>query len=429
MTAQATAMPTGLRDYAIVTAAYWGFTLTDGALRMLVLLHFHKLGYTPFQLAFLFVLYEFFGIVTNLFGGYLGARFGLRWTLYAGLTLQVGALVMLSLLDPGWAVMASVAYVVAAQGLAGIAKDLTKMSSKSAIKLVVADGSGQGGNNGTLFRWVAVLTGSKNALKGLGFFVGGLLLSTVGFQGGLWIMAGALAIVLAGAVLLLRGDLGRSKAKPKFTQLLSKTGAINWLSAARFFLFGARDVWFVVGVPVFLYSQLGWTFVQVGTFLAAWVIGYGFVQAAAPALVRRSPDGRSAETRAARLWALILALVPAAMVAALQMGAPAGPAIIGGLLLFGVVFAVNSSVHSYLILAYSDGDKVALNVGFYYMANAGGRLVGSLLSGLVYQYAGIIGCLLTASAMVAVSFLITLVLPTRGFEGVVAPAGGTLPEE
>lgn len=408
----------GLRDYAIVTASYWGFTLTDGALRMLVLLHFNQLGYTPFQLAFLFVLYEFFGIVTNLFGGYLGARFGLRWTLYAGLTLQVAALLMLSMLDPGWALALSVAYVVAAQGLAGIAKDLTKMSSKSAIKLVVPDGG-----NSTLFRWVAILTGSKNALKGLGFFVGGLLLSTAGFQGGLWIMAAALACVLLGALLLLRGDLGRSKAKPKFSTLLSKTAEINWLSAARFFLFGARDVWFVVGVPVFLYSQLGWTFIQVGTFLASWVIGYGFVQAAAPAVVSRSPDGRSAETRAARAWALVLSAVPLGIVAALQAGADPGLSIIVGLLLFGVAFAVNSSVHSYLILAYSDGDKVALNVGFYYMANAGGRLVGSLLSGLVYQFAGIVGCLLTASAMVAASFIITLVLPTKGFEGVVAPRG------
>lgn len=408
----------GLRDYAIVTSAYWGFTLTDGALRMLVLLHFHQLGYTPFQLAFLFVLYEFFGIVTNLFGGYLGARFGLRWTLYGGLTLQILALTMLSLLRPEWALGLSVAYVVAAQGLAGIAKDLTKMSSKSAIKLVVP-----GGSNSTLFRWVAILTGSKNALKGLGFFVGGLLLSTVGFQAGLWIMAGGLALVLLGALLLLRGDLGRSKAKPKFSQLLSKTGEINWLSAARFFLFGARDVWFVVAVPVFLYSQLGWTFVQVGTFLASWVIGYGIVQAAAPAVIKRSPDGRSAETRGARFWAAVLALVPVAIVAALEGGADPGLAIIAGLLLFGAVFAVNSSVHSYLILAYSDGDKVALNVGFYYMANAGGRLVGSLLSGLVYQVAGLYGCLLTASSMVAASFLITLVLPTRGFEGMVAPVG------
>lgn len=396
----------GLRGYAVVTASYWGFTVTDGALRMLVLLHFNSLGYTPFQLAFLFVLYEFFGVVTNLVGGYLGARFGLKVTLHAGLALQIAALMMLSFLQPGWVAAASVAYVVAAQGLAGIAKDLTKMSSKSAIKLVVPEG-----RHSTLFRWVAVLTGSKNALKGIGFFVGGLLLSTLGFRSGLWAMSGALAVTLAGAVLLLKGDLGRSKAKPKFRGFLSGSPQINRLSAARFLLFGARDVWFVVGVPVFLYSGLGWSFVEVGTFLASWVIGYGLVQAAAPAIVRRSADGVSSETRAARAWALVLALIPAAIVGALHLGTAPGPTVIIGLLSFGAVFAVNSSVHSYLILAHSDGDTVALSVGFYYMANAAGRLVGSLLSGLVYQVAGLYGCLLTAAAMVAASWIVTLMLP------------------
>ena len=77
-----------IRNYALVTASYWGFTLTDGALRMLVLLHFHQLGYTPVNLAFLFLLYEFFGILTNLFGGWIGSRFGLRLTLFAGLAIK-----------------------------------------------------------------------------------------------------------------------------------------------------------------------------------------------------------------------------------------------------------------------------------------------------------------------------------------------------
>ncbi|WP_158046279.1 organoarsenical effux MFS transporter ArsJ [Skermanella pratensis] len=396
-----------LRDYAIVTAAYWGFTLTDGALRMLVLLHFHTLGFTPFQLAFLFVLYEFFGIVTNLIGGWIGSRLGLRITLYAGLGLQVAALVMLSLLDPEWQFALSVAYVVAAQGLAGIAKDLTKMSSKSAIKLVVPAGA-----EGTLFRWVALLTGSKNALKGVGFFLGGLLLSTIGFVQGLWLMAAALSLVLVAAMVLLRGDFGKSKAKAGFRSLFAKSPEINILSAARFFLFGARDVWFVVGVPIFLYAQLGWSFAQVGGFLAAWVIGYGFVQAAAPAIVRRSTDGTSSEVRAARLWAAVLAVIPLALVGALRAGVDPAAAVMVGLGLFGVAFAVNSSLHSYLILAFTDADKVALNVGFYYMANAGGRLVGSLLSGLTYQWFGLAGCLLTAAGLVAASAALVLLLPT-----------------
>jgi MFS family permease len=405
----------GVRHYAVVTACYWGFTLTDGALRMLVLLHFYGLGYSPFQLAFLFVLYEFFGIVTNLIGGWIGARLGLRVTLYAGLALQIFALVMLSLLDAGWTIALSVAYVVAAQGLSGIAKDLTKMSSKSAIKLVVPDEA-----HGALFRWVALLTGSKNALKGAGFFLGGLLLSTLGFVHGLWAMAAALAVVLLLALTSLPGELGRSKAKPKFTHIFSNIPAINLLAAARFFLFGARDVWFVVGVPVFLYGTLGWSFTEVGTFMAAWVIGYGVVQAAAPGIVRRSVNGLSAEVHAARLWAFVLALLPLALAALMHGGTSGwiegvdpGIAIIVGLGLFGVVFAINSAVHSYLILAYSDADKVAISVGFYYMANAGGRLLGTLLSGFIYQHFGLVGCLLVAGALVGTTAGISLTLPTE----------------
>lgn len=394
-----------IRNYAIVTASYWGFTLTDGALRMLVLLHFHTLGYTPLELAFLFVLYEFFGVVTNLLGGWIGSRIGLKITLYAGIALQIFALYMLSLLDPAWERVLSVAYVVAAQGLSGIAKDLTKMSSKSAIKLVVPEDS-----HSALFKWVAVLTGSKNALKGAGFFLGGVLLASLGFEAALWVMAAGLAVILIAAIVFLPGDLGKAKAKVKFTQILSKSRAINLLSAARFFLFGARDVWFVVGVPIFLYEVLGWSFTQVGGFLAAWVIGYGVVQAAAPGVVKRSADGRSSETRAAQLYAFLLAAVPVGIALAIEAGIDPTVTIVVGLAAFGIVFAINSSVHSYLILAFTDADKVALNVGFYYMANAGGRLVGSLLSGLSYQFWGITGCLLTAAALMLMAGVMTIFL-------------------
>ena len=394
-----------LRNYAVVTAAYWGFTLTDGALRMLVLLHFHTLGYSPLELAFLFLLYEFFGVVTNLLAGWIGSQFGLKLTLYCGLGLQVAALCMLSLLDPTWEKFAAVAFVVAAQGLSGIAKDLTKMSSKSAIKLVVPDDA-----HSTLFKWVALLTGSKNALKGIGFFLGGALLAGLGFVHALWAMAAGLVIILVAAVTLLPGDMGKVKTKVKFTKILSKSRAINLLSAARFFLFGARDVWFVVGVPIFLYEVIGWSFMEVGSFMAAWVIGYGGVQALAPKFVRRSVDGQSSETRAAQWWAFVLAALPVAIAALVEAGAAPAVSVVGGLALFGIVFAVNSSVHSYLILSFSDSDKVALNVGFYYMANAGGRLVGCLFSGLSYQMWGLSGCLLTASAMVLAAGAITIVL-------------------
>jgi len=420
-----------IRAYGIVTAAYWGQTITDGALHMLVLLHFYTLGFTPFQIALLFVLYELMGVVTNLWGGWIAARFGLNTTLYAGLGLQIVALALLSLLDPAWPVLWSVAYATALQGLAGIAKDLTKMSSKSAIKLIVADGA-----KGTLFKWVAILTGSKNAMKGAGFFLGGVLLATIGFRAGLLLLAAALVLILVGTLVSLPRGMGRAKAKPPMTALFAKSAAINRLSFARFFLFGARDIWFVVAVPIFLYEVAGWNFVQVSTFLAFWVIGYGVVQAIAPRLIRRTTAGLEAEVRAARFWILGLAFLPAALVVALAQIVPwpllvdhtattsapipaAGLAIAIGLGLFGAVFAVNSSLHSFLILAYAEAEAVAMDVGFYYMANAAGRLTGCLLSGLVYQWAGVVGALLAATAFLVVGWLASLALP-RGAASVAA---------
>jgi hypothetical protein len=394
-----------IRSYALVTGAYWGFTITDGALRMLVVLHFYKLGYDSISIAFLFLFYEFFGIVTNLFGGWIAARSGVKVTLYGGLVLQIFALLMLALLDPHWSAVVSVAYVMAAQALSGIAKDLTKMSAKSAIKVIVPDGA-----DGALFKWVARLTGSKNALKGVGFFVGGALLAAFGFVGALVGMAAALVVVLVATVASLSGDLGRSKKKVKFTSLLSKSSEINWLSLARLFLFASRDVWFVVGLPVFL-SQLGWSFYAVGAFLALWVIGYGFIQAGVPEILRALGRRDSIDGTAARQWAFVLLLVPLGLIASLRLGMDPGLALIVGLAVFAVVFAINSAVHSYLILAYTDEDSVALNVGFYYMANAGGRLLGTLLSGLVFQFAGFQGCLWGSAALVLTAALVSLGLP------------------
>ena len=401
------------RNYALVTAAYWSFTLTDGALRMLVLLHFHQLGYTPVELAFLFLFYEFFGVITNLLGGFVAARVGLKVTLTGGLLLQVGALVMLSAVSPSWAKVASVAYVMAAQALSGIAKDLTKMSAKSSIKLLLPKDA-----TGTLFKWVALLTGSKNALKGVGFFLGGFIGAALGFRGGLYAMSGALLVVFGVAQVSLPRDIGRTRAKAKFSGLLSKSRAVNVLSAARFFLFGARDIWFVVGVPVYLYEALHWSFTQVGAALALWVIGYGAVQSIAPVLIRRWTGGNAPDARSAKVLAFILTGVTTLIAIGLHAGLPPGAIIVGGLAVFGVVFAVNSSVHSYLILAYSDGDKVALDVGFYYMANAAGRLVGTLLSGLLFQSAGVPGCLWGALAFVGAATLVSLLLrsPFRSHE-------------
>jgi hypothetical protein len=406
-----------LRNYCLVTAAYWAFTLTDGALRMLVLLHFHDLGYSPLQIAFLFLFYEFFGIVTNLLGGWIGSRLGLNFTLWGGLGLQVLALGMLALLPPEWPEAASVAYVMTAQALSGIAKDLTKMSSKSAIKLLVPEDS-----SGTLFKWVALLTGSKNALKGGGFFLGGLLLSLLGFVPALLTMAGMLLVILVATMLSLSWGIGKTKAKVKFKQLFSKSPEINVLSAARFFLFGARDLWFVVGLPIFLQVRLGWGFTEVGAFLALWVIGYGIVQSIAPGLLRWRWQGQAPQGSALLEWAIILAAVMAAIALGLQAGLSPTVVIVGGLTVFAVAFAINSAVHSYLILAYTEGDKVALNVGFYYMANAGGRLTGTVLSGLLFQVYGLVGCLWASVAFVLLAGLLARWLP-RSPEPKLVPIG------
>ena len=405
------------RNYAIVTAAYWGFTLTDGALRMLVLLHFYRLGYSPFTLAFLFLLYEAAGVLANLVGGWLATHYGIARMLAVGLVTQIVGFVLLSLLDPGWTAAMAVAWVVVAQGICGVAKDLTKTASKSAIKITQsqvqteAKEQARGGSQGQLFKWVAWFTGSKNAMKGIGFFLGGVLLETLGFRGALWTMAGLLALVLAGVLLSLPPMMGRKKASRSVRELFAKSPGINVLAAARVVLFGARDVWFVVGVPVFLYSA-GWTFTMVGTFLAVWTIGYGLVQALAPQIVRRSADGLSHEVPAARLWSALLALIPAALAVAVWLQVPSLEwVVVGGLGLFGFAFAVNSSVHSYLVLAYAGSEKAAEDVGFYYAANALGRFIGTLLSGLLYQWGGLLYALIGSAVMLLVCWLATLALP------------------
>lgn len=395
-----------LRQYLVVTGNYWAFTLTDGALRMLVVLHFHALGYSPLNIALLFLFYEIFGVITNLIGGWLGARLGLNRTMNIGLFLQLVALAML--LVP--ASMLTVVWVMAAQALSGIAKDLNKMSAKSSIKLLLPEGA-----EGALYKWVAILTGSKNAMKGAGFFLGGVLLMTLDFSGAVLAMLLGLLLVWLLSLVLLKRDLGKAKNKPKFRDIVSKSRAINILSAARMLLFGARDVWFVVALPVFLAQTLGWDHWQTGGFLALWVIGYGAVQTQAPRLTGKRagtvPDGRSAV-----LWAAPLMLLPALIAAGLYLGLDPAFTVIIGLLAFGAVFAVNSSLHSYLIVSYAGRDGVSLDVGFYYMANAMGRLLGTLLSGWLFQLAGqgssgLQACLWVSAMLLLLTLLISLALP------------------
>ena len=405
-----------LQQYGIVTVNYWAFTLTDGALRMLVVFHFHKLGYTTLEIAFLFLFYEFFGVVTNLYGGWIGARYGLRLTLWVGTLLQILSLVMLIPVAASWPKLLSVVYVMVAQAISGIAKDLNKMSAKSAIKTVVPEtpDDAQRGEK-QLFQWVAILTGSKNALKGVGFFLGGVLLTLFGFNAAVGWMAAGLAMAFL-ITLVLPGEIGKMKAKPAFSSLFSKSEGINVLSLARFFLFGARDVWFVVALPVFLEASLGWNFEQVGAFMGTWVIGYGIVQGTAPGLRRLWGQTTTPGVSAVQFWSALLTAIPALIGVALWREANVGVAITAGLATFGVVFAMNSSIHSYMVLAYTDAESVSLNVGFYYMANAAGRLVGTLLSGAVFMLGrtaagGMQACLWCSSLLVLLAWISSLRLP------------------
>ena len=394
-------MQTAIKQYLVVTGNYWAFTLTDGALRMLVLLHFYKLGYSPLEIASLFVFYELFGVLTNLFGGWLGARMGLNKTMNIGLFLQIAALAML-VVPAEWLI---VPWVMAAQALSGIAKDLNKMSAKSSIKLLVPEE-----NQSKLYQWVAVLTGSKNALKGFGFFIGGFLLTQVGFQGAVAVMAGVLALVWLLSLVVLKKDLGKSSYKPKFKDMVSKSGPVNVLSAARLFLFGARDLWFVIALPLFLAQQLAWSQQAIGTFLALWIIGYGLVQSLAPFITGKKA-GKVPGRWAAVGWAFVLCLIPALLAKLLPLPFPTETLLVSVLLLFGAVFAVNSSLHSYLIVSYAKADGVSLDVGFYYMANAMGRLIGTLLSGYLYQTQGLEACLYWSSAFILATVLLSCFLP------------------
>ncbi|NRB69121.1 MAG: organoarsenical effux MFS transporter ArsJ [Vibrio sp.] len=390
-----------VRQYMLVTFNYWNFTITDGALRMLVVLYFHDLGYSTLEIASLFLFYEFFGVVTNLIGGWLGARLGLNKTMNLGLAMQIVALAMLAVPN----VWLTIPWVMLAQALSGIAKDLNKMSAKSSIKALVPDEQ-----QGALYKWVAILTGSKNALKGVGFFIGGLLLSLIGFKHAVLLMAGVLTLVLIGSLIGLESDLGKAKNKPKFSQIFSKSSSINILSAARMFLFGARDVWFVVALPIYLGSVFGWDHLWVGGFLATWVIAYGFVQGFAPKITGKA-QGKVPDGSAALMWAGLLAVITAGIAYAVQIGWQPQLVIVIGLLIFGTVFAVNSSLHSYLIVSYAKGDGVSLDVGFYYMANAMGRLIGTVLSGWIFQVAGLAACLWVSFAFLALTTLISIKLP------------------
>ena len=373
---------------------------------MLVVLYFHQLGYNALEIASLFLLYEFFGVITNLMGGWLAARLGLNVTMHIGLGLQIIALAML-LADPS---LLTVVYVMVAQAISGIAKDLNKMSAKSSIKTLLPNSDQQS----RLYQWVAVLTGSKNALKGVGFFLGSLLLAVFGFQGAVWAMVILLGLALVTGLFLLQPQLGKMKNKPPFAAIFSTSTAINRLSTARFFLFASRDIWFVVALPVYLQSQLDWGYTKVGMLMASWVIVYGMVQSLAPKITGKilahTPDGKTVITSA-----LILAISPVVMVALMHTHWVAIEwVLVCGLFIFGVLFAINSAIHSFLIVDYAKSEGASLDIGFYYMANAGGRLLGTLLSGGMYVLWGLPACLLATTTCLLLAAVSSAKLPRNG---------------
>ncbi|MBH0058441.1 organoarsenical effux MFS transporter ArsJ [Pseudoalteromonas sp. SWXJZ94C] len=400
MLAQLANLPSSIKQYLIITGNYWAFTLTDGALRMLVVLYFHQLGYGAFAIAMLFLFYEIFGVITNLVGGWLGAYLGLNKTMNVGLGLQLVALVMLCV--PGdWL---TVAYVMAAQALSGIAKDLNKMSAKSAIKYLVPQGDDQ---QNQLYKWIAILTGSKNALKGVGFFLGGLLLTLFGFVGALLSLITLLSIAWIISLIFLKSDIGKAKSKPKFKELFSKSRAINLLSAARLCLFAARDVWFVVALPVYLAAQFNWDHWWVSGFIALWVIAYGLVQSQAPRITGLNINNLHT-VKKAYWWVVLLSGVTGVLALLMQFDIAVHFTLIIGLFIFGGVFAVNSSLHSYLIVSFAKNDGVSLDVGFYYMANAIGRLLGTVLSGWIFQMYGLNACLWVSVCLLIAASIITV---------------------
>ncbi|PKF56186.1 MFS transporter [Alteromonadales bacterium alter-6D02] len=366
---------------------------------MLVVLYFSQLGYSALEVAMLFIFYEFFGVVTNLVAGYLGAKLGLNNIMNTGLLLQIIALG--ALLVPEHYL--SVVWVMTAQALSGIAKDLNKMSAKSSIKMLVNQGQ-----DSQLFKWVAILTGSKNALKGAGFFIGAFLLSVSSFQTAILIMLIALVITWLVSINFLAKDLGKSKAKVKFTRLFSSSSSINKLAFARLFLFAARDVWFVVALPVYLSVELQWDHYQIGSFMALWIIAYGFVQSTTPSLLKRP---QLSKFQNVSFWGFCLTTTPFLIYGAFQTALSPAIIITCGLFIFGVLFAINSSLHSFLIIHFADSDSVSLDVGFYYMANASGRLLGTILSGYLYTQFGLMICLIASGTMLALAAVTATQLP------------------
>ncbi|TPX61762.1 hypothetical protein SpCBS45565_g07185 [Spizellomyces sp. 'palustris'] len=413
-----------MKDFYVIAAGYILFTLTDTAVRMIVLFGLWQRHFQALNIAIMFSSYEALGVVTNLFGGIMGSRLGLRFCLLLGLLLQLVGISLLFVLDrqdvSQWSQAGVTGYVVFAQSFSGAAKDLVKLAGKSSTKLATKAAKSREADAGDpLFKLVAWLTGAKNSVKGLGFLIGAVLINYAGLWRALLVMVVLTLLPLPGVWMWLDPRLGISKDQQRLTlrEIFDKGRDVNMLSLARVFLFGSRDLWFEIALPIWLRAQFDWNFTASGAFLAVWIIIYGAVQTITPQYILK-PLKMYPFKRAKLLviWTGLLMIITAAIAAYLTAvrnkpitdQKTATLLIISiGLAVFAFVFAVNSSIHSYLIVAYAAKDKVAINVGFYYCANAFGRLTGTLLSGFMFQYYGIWVCIWTSVGFLAICTIIT----------------------
>jgi len=233
-----------LRPFVIISITYLLFTVTDGAIRMIVLLHAYSKSFSALQVAVMFTLYELAGVFTNLAAGMMGARWGIRFTLIVGLCLQIFSYGLLFGWNDDWSQRTAIIYVTIAQMFAGIAKDLTKLGGKTVTKLVTPEG-----RHTRLFRLVSLLTGWKNSLKGVGYFRGSALLE-VSYDAALGFMIGLIVIAMPFAIFGLDKNLGTAKKKNASLKeiFVLDNFNLNVLSLARLFLFASRDFWFEVPV-------------------------------------------------------------------------------------------------------------------------------------------------------------------------------------
>lgn len=437
------------------------FTITDGAIRIIVLLYANQIGLSPLDIAVLFTLYELMGVVTNLFGGVFASRFGLKASMFLSLFLQLLGLVLVVLVEPIFGDLEHLAmklpsnltclastrtvieegnmgkraevivYITFCQALSGVAKDFMKISCKTIPKLVTKKDADE---ESSLFKLYSIVTGLKNSFKGFGFIFGALLTNFLGFEIAVYVLVGIVVVIVPAVVWGIDKDAGKAREFPGFNlKIFKKPWNINVLSLARFFLFGSRDVWFEVAAPLFFRNIIGWTEFEVGLFIGGYVIVYGYFQTATAKIYKaKNKDAKKTSWRPSCLrgvppvqhiggWAvacaaeiLLLGIVLHFLYqeyigqeCAAQYGAAIAGVLIVGFYAFGVIFAVNSAIHSYFIGLFSGGDKASMDIGFYYMANAMGRLVGTILSGYVYEVTrdefGLSICLWVSSLFMALA--------------------------